>query len=110
MTAAQQQQHHEQERARSTDEQASSVEGGSRPTVHYPVDVKRAPSIHEPHPGLPRFETMTTSRASSIAGTDDEDDGEDYDWSGEDDLVDEEAKFEQKMGIKQKRKGWGFKR
>jgi hypothetical protein len=50
------------------------------------------------------------SRASSVAGTDDEDDGSDYDWSGEDDLIDEETKFEERMGIKQKKKGWGPKR
>lgn len=33
----------------------------------------------------------------SAAGTDEED-YDDYDWSDEEDLVDEEAKFEQKMG------------
>lgn len=80
-----------------------------RPTVQFPPDVKRAPSVHIPSAGM-RHDTMTSSRASSLAGTDDEDNDEDYDWSGEEDLVDEEAKFEQKMGIKQKPKGWGFKR
>ncbi|KAF8165120.1 Mechanosensitive ion channel-domain-containing protein [Crassisporium funariophilum] len=49
-----------------------------------------------------------SSRASSIAG--DEDDSDIYDWSDEEDLVDEEAKFQNKMGIKEKRQGWGFKR
>jgi hypothetical protein len=39
------------------------------------------------------------SHPPSVAGTDEEDyDG--YDWSDEEDLVDEEAKFEQKMGGK----------
>jgi hypothetical protein len=87
-------------------------EGTGRRMVHYPSDVKRAPSYHaplDPPPKIGRVDTGLSSRASSIA-TDDEDDDEDYDWSGEEDLVDEEAKFEQQMGIKQKRTGWGFKR
>ncbi|KIK65665.1 hypothetical protein GYMLUDRAFT_159395 [Collybiopsis luxurians FD-317 M1] len=46
----------------------------------------------------------------SLAGTDDEEDDSDYDWSGEDDLVDEEAKFEHKMGVQRKKTGWGLKR
>lgn len=47
-----------------------------------------------------------SSRASSFS----EDDSSDYDWSGEEDLVDEEAKFEKKMGLKTKPQGWGVKR
>jgi hypothetical protein len=85
---------------------------GARPTVHYPSDVKHAPSYHERAATFPpnRADTGPSSRASSVAGTDDEDDGSDYDWSGEEDLVDQEAKFEQQMGVKHKRTGWGFKR
>jgi len=50
------------------------------------------------------------SHPSSIqAGTDDED-SDDYDWSDEEDLVDEEAKFEQKMGKTDKRPRHWFKR
>lgn len=102
------------ETARSHDAQerkdAADAEGRDRPTVQFPADVKRAPTTHQPGPQV-RQDTGTSSRASSIAGTDDDYEAdEDYDWSGEEDLVDEEAKFEQKMGIKQKPKGWGLKR
>ncbi len=47
-----------------------------------------------------------SSRASSYS----EDESSEYDWSGEEDLVDEEAKFEKKMGLKTKPQGWGLKR
>ena len=71
--------------------------------VHY-VDMDEPPRLN-------RFDTFpTASRASSIAGTDDEDSDDDYDWSGEEDLVDEEAKFEQAMGVKKKQRGWGCAR
>lgn len=75
--------------------------------VHYPEDVGRRP------PGLgalPRFESHDNTIAPSLAGTDDEDDQSDYDWSGDEDLVDEEEKFEKKMGVQQKPKGWGLAR
>jgi hypothetical protein len=42
-------------------------------------------------------------------GTDEGDDSEDYDWSAEEDLVDEAAKFESKMGISSQTQ-WSFKR
>ncbi|KZS97573.1 hypothetical protein SISNIDRAFT_405172 [Sistotremastrum niveocremeum HHB9708] len=78
--------------------------------VHYPSDLPALPSPRY----LPnRTETGdgASSRASSIAGTDDEDEDEDYDWSAEEDLVDAEAKFEQKMDVKSKKpQGWGPKR
>lgn len=49
------------------------------------------------------------SRASSAASSDaDMDDDEMYDWSDEGDLVDEEAKFEKKMGRDKTAKGWGL--
>ena len=46
--------------------------------------------------------------ASDLEYDDDEDD--EYDWSAEEDLVDEEAKFEHQMGIAQRPRAWGFKR
>lgn len=49
-----------------------------------------------------------SSRASSVMGTDDE--SEDYDWSDEEDLVDEHARFEQQINKKKVKKGWGIKR
>ncbi|KAJ7087215.1 Mechanosensitive ion channel-domain-containing protein [Mycena belliarum] len=73
--------------------------GKAKATVHYPADVHRQHGHH----------SAPQSAASSVVGTDDEEDA-DYDWSGEDDLVDEEAKFEERMGNKKKRTGWGFKR
>lgn len=75
-------------------------------TVHYPENLGRRP------PGLgalPYFESHTGSNTPSLVGTDDEDES-DYDWSGEEDLVEEEEKFEKKMGVKQKQRGCGIKR
>ncbi|EIN10820.1 hypothetical protein PUNSTDRAFT_65245 [Punctularia strigosozonata HHB-11173 SS5] len=82
--------------------------------VHYPDDLGEglAPSYKAALP-IERSDSgglvTISSRASSIAGTDG-DESEDYDWSGEEDLVNEEAKFEQKMGLKPKPEGWGPKR
>ena len=71
--------------------------------VHYPSDLDSLPH----RPTIIRVD----SDAPSAAGTDEEyEEDSDYDWSGEEDLVDEEAKFEEQMGKKAKRKGWGFKR
>lgn len=79
----------------------------AKPAVHYPGDV------YSPRPTLSRFdsglETLSGSRTPSISGTDDETDEEDYDWSGEEDLVDQEARFEQTTGVKLKDRSW-FKR
>ncbi len=69
--------------------------------VHY-QDALASPPAHRFEP-----EFVPGSAASSIAGTDDEDDDEDYDWSGEEDLVDEEAKFEQAMGVKKTERRFG---
>jgi hypothetical protein len=76
--------------------------GKNRASVHYPVDIVVPPHDHDRH-------SPPQSVASSVAGTDDEDD-EEYDWSDEEDLVDQEAKFEERMGNAPKRTGWGFKR
>lgn len=81
------------------------------PMVHYPSDVKGPPSPDHHGVGLPHTDTVS-SRASSVVGTDDEDDdGDDYDWSGEEDLVDEEAKFEKSMTSNRSHgRRWGFRR
>ena len=85
---------------RVVDEKAPSPLKG----VHYPSDLN-PPHIHRP--AIIRID----SDAPSLAGTDDEfEEDSDYDWSGEDDLVDEEAKFEEQMGKGAKQKGWGPKR
>lgn len=51
---------------------------------------------------------QSRSRSPSIAETDDGE-GDDYDWEAEEDLVDQEAKFEQNMGMARK-STWGFRR
>ncbi len=69
-----------------------------KPSVHYPEDVQGPPLSSARPTSFPRFdsgfEVVSGSRTSSTAGTDDEDEEDDYDWSGEEDLVDEEAKFD----------------
>lgn len=72
--------------------------------VHYPSDLG-SPHVHRP--AIIRVD----SDAPSVAGTDDEyEEDSNYDWSGEEDLIDEEIKFEEQMGKKQKQKGWNLKR
>ncbi|KAJ6567253.1 Mechanosensitive ion channel-domain-containing protein [Mycena vulgaris] len=82
----------------------SDEKGKNKASVHYTTSVHEHDRDHEhEHQSAPH------SVASSIAGTDDEAEA-DYDWSDEEDLVDEEAKFEERMGTPKKRTGWGFKR
>ena len=72
----------------------------------HPVQVHYEDAVDPPsHRFEPDF--APPSRPASIAGTDDEDEEEDYDWSGEEDLVDEEAKFEHAMGVKKKERKFG---
>lgn len=70
------------------------------PRVQFSDEIPRPPPF--PH-------TDSDACPSSIAATDDEEDS-DYDWSDEEDLVDEEAKFEQKMGKTDKRQRHCFTR
>lgn len=98
---------------------------GGQQTVHYPDE--HGGLLHAmPSPGYPEPKTFEDSRPDpkrmfsnnsayppSVATTDDEGDEDDefYDWSDEEDLVDEEAKFENKMGTTdKKKKTWGPKR
>ncbi|KAI0663140.1 Mechanosensitive ion channel-domain-containing protein [Cubamyces menziesii] len=82
------------------DEKQPDLGSKGKHAVHYSDDIPSPPPADrfEPEP--------LSSRASSIAGTDDEDDEEQYDWSGEEDLVDEEAKFEHAMGVKKKNRSF----
>ncbi|KAF8343007.1 uncharacterized protein EI90DRAFT_3143512 [Cantharellus anzutake] len=82
-------------------------------TVHYPDE------LGHKHPAHPNSIDATGQRRvfsggrQSIVNTEDEasDEDETYDWSDEDDLVDEEARFEEKLGVKSpKKKKWGPKR
>ncbi|KAF9057504.1 hypothetical protein BJ165DRAFT_1397760 [Panaeolus papilionaceus] len=72
-------------------------------------EVPRPAAAHPygPYPHVRQDSDGLSSRASVFA---EDDDSEDYDWSDEEDLVDEEAKFTKKMGVKAKREGWGLKR
>lgn len=85
-----------------------SPEQRSRPIVHYPDN------IDDEKPRRPGYHTSASAdafspRPLSSAGTDD--DSDEYDWSGEDDLVDEEAKYEKKMGVSDVRHNhWGIRR
>lgn len=79
-------------------------------TARFNSEVPSPPPSSQPLPSFARTDSgadSVRSRSPSIAGTDDEDD--DYDWSGEEDLVDEEAKFEQNMGTAKKQR-WGLRR
>lgn len=96
---------------------AAAVDTKRKPSVHYTDDVA-SPPPNSARPLFTRFESNFTerdvpvsgSRTPSIAGTETDEDEEDYDWSGEEDLVDEEAKFEQQMGTMKKKRPWGFVR
>lgn len=94
--------HHIDEKKRMEDAYSRDANPGTTPKVHYPVDV--APAYQSTPP------RQSDSRNNSMDVTDDEDEEDNYDWSGEDDLVDEEAKYEQQMGVKPKTPARGFKR
>lgn len=86
-------------------------------TVHYPDEhgglLHAMPSPGYPDPRPPRIEPVRTfSGNGSVANTDDEYEEVDemYDWSDEEDLVDQEAKFENKLSSSKKKKGWGPRR
>ena len=80
-----------------------------KPSVHYPAHVNETsvPGYFQHTP--PKLE----SRASSVFGTDDEHEngeGDDYNWSAEEDLEDQQAEYEKHLGVKPKPQGWGIKR
>ncbi|KAH8830586.1 Mechanosensitive ion channel-domain-containing protein [Flagelloscypha sp. PMI_526] len=88
------------------DEKSSELEGNANPTL---------PRVHYPEHVQQRSGDMYGgghSRPASIATTDTEDDldEENYDWSTDEDLVDQEAKFEEHIGGTKKKTGWGPKR
>jgi hypothetical protein len=80
-----------------------------KPTVHYPTDVHEVPVLrHRNSP--PKVDPRPTSMITTDDEHEDENDGENYDWSAEDDLEDQEADYEKQMGVKTKPEGWGIKR
>jgi hypothetical protein len=74
--------------------------GTHKPSVHYPddVDSRPAPSYFNSH------------KPDSHPSSDEEEEEDKFDWSGDEDLHDEEAKFEKKMGVKIKPRRWGIVR
>lgn len=95
------------------------VEGLPKPsvTVLSPTSdqFREIPSI----PSIERTHTRDESEPSSAfrsgwstpgGGSDGEPSDDDYDWSGEEDLADQQAKFGEAMGQKTDRKGWGVYR
>lgn len=86
-----------QESGDSHPSEASVVQTGTqKPSVHYHEDVISPPATGS-YLGFPKSD----SRQSS----DDEDEEDEFDWSGDEDLDNEEAKFEKKMGVKIKSRG-----
>lgn len=99
--------------------------------VHYPAEIQSNTEEHIHH-GIPSAGLLTADMAYSqqensaphlsrsaspsiIDLVDDEEhyEAEDYDWSGDDDLVDEELKFDEKVRNSRADKehnGWSFKR
>ena len=64
-----------------------------KPTVHYPDNV--LPKSSQADSGF----TPTHSRAPSVPPSDDDNDDDEFDWSTEDEEVNEEAKkYEQQIG------------
>ncbi|KAF8450863.1 Mechanosensitive ion channel-domain-containing protein [Boletus edulis BED1] len=76
----------------------------ARPTVHYPEEL-----VHSPSAQYSNTPPKLDSRAPSFAGTDeDDDDDNELDWSDDEDLANEEAKFSEKMGVKLRTRRWSF--
>lgn len=86
-------QRHNSQSSRS--EQNTKQSASQKPTVHYLDDVG-----HEPQPTYFNTPPAFDSQVSSAAGSDAEDEDDDFDWSGDEDLEEEEAKFEKQAGIK----------
>lgn len=79
-----------------------SQKQSARPTVHYAEERDHVPSAQY-------LNTPPTldSRVPSFAGTDEDDDeDEEFDWSSDEDLADEEAKFEKQMGVNLRARRW----
>lgn len=104
------------EKRRESDERRHELEHAAghrpKPSVHYPSEMPaptyrtmsgNAPTtIDEENP----FRPTLHSRTSSFATDDGSDNDDEFDWSGEEDLADEEAKFQQQMGTRTRARGW----
>lgn len=109
------------------DEPGSSVDGANAqrtqpkmtvtmksPTV---ADFKEYPAMPKDFSPLCETHTRNDSEPSSglrsgystPGGSDGEPSDDDYDWSGEEDLAEQQAKFAERMGNKEKERGWFIK-
>ncbi|KAF9500178.1 hypothetical protein BDN71DRAFT_1440755 [Pleurotus eryngii] len=77
-----------------------------KPSVHYPEDVRAQAPVYFREESI----AMLSSRPASIATTDDEFDEDEFDWSGDEDLRDQQEEYQRRIGNKPKPKEWGFKR
>lgn len=73
------------------------------PTEFSPASQSHTRDDSEPSSGL-------RSGYSTPGGSDGEPSDDDYDWSGEEDLAEQQAKFADRMGGGKKDQGWGIKR
>ncbi|KAL5527555.1 hypothetical protein ACEPAG_6356 [Sanghuangporus baumii] len=88
----------------SSEDSGASKPSESKPTVHYPADVSYDGDAANYTSKPVKFDSPGPSRAPSLAPSDDEYEEDEYDWSTEDDLVDEEEKkFQEKIGGKRER-------
>ncbi|KAL4082014.1 Mechanosensitive ion channel-domain-containing protein [Scleroderma yunnanense] len=83
---------HRQDSQSPSSEQNTKQPASQKLTVHYPDDVDQGLHFNIP----PKID----SRASSVVGSDADDEEDDFDWSGDENLEDEEAKFEKQTGVK----------
>ncbi|KAF8974747.1 Mechanosensitive ion channel-domain-containing protein [Flammula alnicola] len=90
----------------SSDHEQSHPRHRNTAKVQFPDGLNRPPPLPYPYN---RQDSDAMSSRSSLAGPD-EDDSDNYDWSDEEDLVDEQAKFGKIIGIKAKQQSWGFTR
>ncbi|KAG1753685.1 Mechanosensitive ion channel-domain-containing protein [Suillus paluster] len=79
---------------------AGTQTGTQKPSVHYHEDVNSPPATGSYFNGFPKSDSRQSSE--------DEDEEDEFDWSGDEDLDNEEAKFEKKMGVKIKPRSWGI--
>lgn len=71
--------------------------------VQFPESCKDSTYVQQDTDGM-----SNRSSGSSLYG--DDDNSSDYDWSDEEDLVDEQAKFDKNLSNTEKKKGWGPRR
>ena len=88
---------------KASDDFTGSKPSHPRAAVHYPSNLSNDGDGNHTS-GPVKFDSPGHSRAQSLAPSEDEYEEDEYDWSTEDDLVDEEEKkFQEKIGGKRER-------